>query len=197
PNAVVHGVVTEWLATDPHAEAFDGTRREILRLGFASYVHGIQQIDFNPTARPGDSDYGLLYIAVGDGGLGASSSVPQNRDVPFGKLLRVDPSAPAGAAPEIFAYGMRDPHRFSWDAGGRHRLLLAHIGERHVEAIYDVRKGDNPGWSEREGSMVFDRSAPCEPRPLPADDAKNGYVYPVAQYGHDAPAGYPCDADVG
>jgi hypothetical protein len=218
PKTVVHGVITEWTAADPRANTFTGTRREILRLGFATPVHGMQQIDFNPTARRGDEDYGLLYIAVGDGGLGASTNIPQELSVPYGKILRLDPAGrnsasghygvpssnpfarKAGALGEIFAYGMRDPHRFSWDPSGPRglrRMLLAHIGERSVEAIYDVRKGDNLGWSEREGPYVFDKNDRCALRALPDGDAKNGYVYPVAAYGHNAPPGFACNADVG
>jgi len=191
PRAVVHGVVTEWTADNPRASTFTGTHREILRFGFATCIHGIQQIDCNPTARRGDPDYGLLYVAVGDGGIGVSSDIPQDTTVPFGKILRVDP---ATGKWEVFARGMRDPYRFSWDPGARHRMLLAHIGEHHVESIYDVRKGDNLGWSERDGPLVFDKQDHCAVRVAPGHD---GYDYPVAAYGHDAPAGFSCDVDVG
>jgi len=218
PNAVVEGVITEWTADDPRAATFAGQHRELLRLGFATYIHGIQQIDFNPTARPGNRDFGLLYVAVGDGGIGTSTSVPQDLGVPFGKLLRLDPlgtngangangkygvprinpfSGKTGALGEIFAFGMRDPHRFSWDPAGQHRMLLGHIGERHVEGIYDLRSGDNLGWSEREGPLVFDKNEPCHLYELPSDDAKYAFTYPVAAYDHNPPPGYPCNADVG
>lgn len=215
PRTLVHGVITEWTATDPGADRFTGTHREVLRLGFAGYSHGIQQIDFNPTARPGDEDYALLYVAAGDGGIGVSTDDPQNLAIPQGKLLRIDPSGSSGAngkygipasnpfvgrsgaLGEIFAYGMRDPHRFSWDPGGRHRMFLAHIGEKNIEAIYDVRAGDNLGWSEREGPFVSNRADRCDLYPLPADDAKLGYTYPVAAYDHNPPPGHPCNADVG
>ena len=215
PNTVIHGVITEWTADQPNATTFAGRHRELLRLGFASYIHGIQQIDFNTTAHPGDDDYGLLYIAVGDGGIGVSTIVPQDLGLPYGKILRVDPlgtsgvagrygvprSNPfigkAGALGEIYAYGMRDPHRFSWDPGGQHRMFLGHIGERHVEGIYDVRAGDNLGWSEREGPLVFSKTDPCHLYALPSDNATYRYAYPVAAYDHNPPAGYRCDADVG
>ncbi|MDQ3824464.1 MAG: hypothetical protein M3319_07715 [Actinomycetota bacterium] len=68
-NTPAHGVLTEWKAADPSADTFRGTQREILRIGFFDTIHGIQQIAFNPTSRPGDEDYGLLYMAVGDGGV--------------------------------------------------------------------------------------------------------------------------------
>lgn len=215
PKTIVHGVVSEWTAHNPRANTFAGTRRELLRLGFASYVHGIQQIEFNPTASPRDADYALLYVAIGDGGTGVSSDEPQNLAIPQGKVLRIDPSGansangkygiPAanpfvrrpGALGEIYAYGMRDPHRFSWDPGGRHQMLLAHIGERDIEAIYDVRSGDNLGWSEREGPFAYNKADRCDLYPLPADDATYRYTYPVVAYDHNPPPGYPCGADVG
>jgi glucose/arabinose dehydrogenase len=215
PNAVVHSVLTEWTATNPAATTFSGTRRQLMRLGFASYIHAIQQIDLNPNARPGDPDYGLLYVAVGDGGIGYQTTVPQDLAVPHGKILRIDPRGtnsangaygiPAsnpfagrpGARGEIFALGMRDPHRFSWDRGGSGQMFLGHIGEHDIEGVYDVRAGDNLGWSEREGAFVFDRSNRCTLFELPADDARFGYTYPVAAYDHDPPPGTPCGADVG
>ena len=115
------------------------------------------------------ADYGLLYLAVGDGGQGAGNTDPQNLAIPHGKLLRIDPrgtNAPNGrygipAVEPVRRAGrarsarstrtaIRDPHRFSWDrATGR--LYLGHIGEHAIEAIYEVRAGDNFGWSEREG----------------------------------------------
>ncbi len=204
--------------TTPRADTFKGTRREVLRIGFTGRVHGIQQIDFNPTARPHDKDYGLLYLAVGDGGQGARNGEPQSLAVPHGKILRIDPRGSdsangkygipsrnpfvgtPGALGEIYAYGMRDPHRFSWDSGGRNRMYLGHIGEHAIEAVYEVRAGDNLGWSEREGAFVFDKAAtdPCAKiQPLPADDEKYGYTYPVAAYDHDPPANWNCTSDVG
>ena len=214
-NVLFHGVVNEWTAMDPAAETFSGTHRELLRVGFGGQVHGIQEINFNPTARRGSADYGKLYLAVGDGGQGVNNTDPQNLALPHGKLLRIDPAGTdspngkygipasnpfvgrAGAAGEIYAYGFRDPHRFSWDrATGK--LYLGHIGEHAIEAIYEVRAGDNFGWSEREGAFVFDKTpaTPCDRLfPLPAED--NGYVYPVAAYDHNPAPGWNCTSDVG
>jgi hypothetical protein len=218
PNTLYHGVVTEWTADDPSASTFHGTHREILRIGFAGQLHGIEQIDFNPTAQPGGADYGLLYLAVGDGGQGVRTDDPQNLAMPQGKLLRIDPlgsnsangnyGIPAsnpfvgrpGVISEIYAYGFRDPYRFSWDPGTQHRLFLGHIGEHAIEAVDEVRAGDNFGWSEREGPFVFDKAAsnPCNRlHPLPKDDAKYGYTYPVAAYEHNPPPGWDCTSDIG
>lgn len=210
-----HSVVTEWTARNPDANVFRGTRREVLRLGFASQIHAIQQIDFNPTAEPRDDDYGQLYVAIGDGGIGLTTDQPQTLDNPYGKIWRIDPrgtdgptgsygvprSNPfvgdAGALGETWAIGMRDPHRFSWDPQGQHRMYLGHIGQHQVEAVYEVRPGDNFGWNPREGRFVYDNDDQCNLYPLPADDAQHGYVYPVAAYDHDAPAGWPCTSDSG
>lgn len=213
-----HGIITEWTADDPSAGTFQGSRREILRIGFAGTIHGIQQIDFNPNARPHSPDHGLLHVAVGDGGQGVRNTEPQDLSLPHGKILRIDPRGtnsangkygiPArnpftrtpGALGEIYAYGMRDPHRFSWDTGGSRRMYLGHIGQHAVESVYEVRAGDNLGWSEREGAFVFDKTAadPCDQMlPLPEDDEKYGYTYPVAAYDHDPPADWNCTSDVG
>ncbi|GAA0951042.1 PQQ-dependent sugar dehydrogenase [Nonomuraea longicatena] len=212
-SAAVQSVVTEWTAADPAAPTFAGTRRQVLRLGFGTTIHAIQQIDFNPNAAPGSPDHGLLYIAVGDGGRGTSSTVARQRDQPFGKILRIDPrgtdsangrygipaanpfTGQAGTLGEIYALGLRDPHRFSWDRGGTGRMFLGHIGEHDIEAVYDIRAGDDFGWSEREGAFVFNRSEPCYLYGLPADDARHGYTYPVAAYDHNGPPG--CTGDLG
>jgi glucose/arabinose dehydrogenase len=214
PNAVIHSVVNEWTATNPRANRFEGTRREILRIAFGSFIHAIQQISFNPTARRGDRDRTLLYLAVGDGGLGVRGTDPQNLAIPFGKIIRIDPAGrnsangkygvpasnpfvgTAGALGEIYAYGMRDPHRFSWDPGKDHRMFLGHIGEKDVESVVDVLPGDNFGWSEREGPFVFRKEDPCNLFPLPAVD-NSGFVYPLIAFDHNPPPNFPCTADVG
>ncbi|WP_255375807.1 sorbosone dehydrogenase family protein [Saccharomonospora sp. CUA-673] len=175
----------------------------------------MQQIDFNPTAKPGDEDYGLLYMAVGDGGIALDSDIPLDLSEPGGKLFRIDPlgdngpkgqyGIPAsnpfvgeeGALGEIYALGMRDPHRFAWDPEGGNEMYLGHIGQRALEAVYEVEKGDNYGWPEREGPFRFDPDTQCALFPLPPDDAKYGYEYPVAAYDHDPPYNWPCNSDSG
>ena len=215
PNPILHSIITEWTATDPSADTFSGTHREIMRLGERGQIHAIQQIDFNPYARRGSRDYGMLYVAAGDGGQGATGTQPQEKDNPYGKLLRIDPAGTngtggqfgippdnpfvgqAGATGEIYAMGMRDPHRFSWDPA-TNRLYIGVIGEHRIESVYEVKPGDNYGWSEREGPFVYKRGDPqCGVYPLPADDAKNGYVYPVAAFDHNPPPGSNLCSDSG
>ncbi|MET7718059.1 PQQ-dependent sugar dehydrogenase [Streptomyces sp. NPDC005407] len=208
----IHSVITEWTADNPRANTFSGTRREVMRLGFQDTYHDIQEINFNPNPRPWDKDYGLLYVAVGDGAAGVGGTVPQDLTAPQGKILRIDPlghngpggkwGIPAsnpfagqqGRLGEIFAYGMRDPHRFSWDTGGRHQMFIGHIGEHRIESVYDAKAGDNFGWSNREGPFAYRKAdnPTCGVFPLPADDAKNGYTYPVAAFDHNPPPDKPC-----
>lgn len=202
-GARVHGVITEWTASNPAATTFSGTRREVLRIGFSTFLHGIQQISFNPRAEAGDPDYGLLYIGSGDGDeVPNFSSRPQDLGAPQGKVLRIDPrgtngpggrygipaSNPfvgqAGALGEVYALGFRNPHRFSWDPLDG-RMFLGNIGEKSIDSVYDVRAGDNAGWNEREGAFRFVTSDPTNVYPLPPDDAQNGYDYPVLQIGRN------------
>jgi glucose/arabinose dehydrogenase len=207
------GVLTEWTAKDPSADVFSGERRELMRLGFEGTLHGIQEIGFNPYAHVFDEDYGLLYMAVGDGGVGSKTTVPRDLAWPQGKLLRIDPRGTnsangkygiprqnpftnkAGALGEIYASGLRDPYRFSWDpAGWKHRMFLGHIGEKVVESVYEVTPGADFGWSDREGPFLYKRNDPsCGVFPLPPDDAKFGFSYPVAAFDHNRlPTSRPC-----
>lgn len=200
----MHGVITEWTADNPSANQFSGTRREVLRVGFNVHIHNFQQIDFNPTAKPGDSDYGLLYLAAGDGEENPNfSGVPQELSNPFGKILRIDPlgnnspngqyGIPAsnpfvgtsGALGEIWAYGLRNPHRFSWDMGGSNKMFIGNIGEKNIDSIYPGIAGANYGWDNREGSFLFKKDDPNNVYSLPSNDALFGYTYPVAEYDHD------------
>jgi glucose/arabinose dehydrogenase len=215
-NPSHHGVLTEWTADDPSANTFSGTQREVLRLGFRTFIHGFQEINFNPTAGPGDEDYGPLYVSVGDGGAGVASSDPQNLAKPHGKILRIEPQGTNGAnggygipatnpfvgqpaaLGEIYAYGLRNPHRFSWDPGAQHRMFVGNIGQHNIESIYEVEPGDNFGWTEREGPFVVKEGDPtCSVYPLPEDDEQFGYTYPVAAYDHDPPPDFPRCRDTG
>ncbi|NPD03829.1 hypothetical protein HN031_03905 [Nocardioides sp. zg-1308] len=211
----VQSVVTEWTATDPSADTFAGTSRELFRYRFAGQIHAIQQIDFNPTAEPGDDDYGLLYLAVGDGGYGVETDIPQQLGDPSGKILRIDPAgtdAPngaygipdtnpwvgePGALGEIWAIGMRDPHRFSWDAEGKHDMFVGHIGQRAIEAVYEVDAGDDFGWPDVESRLDYQNDTQCRLDPMTAEQAAKGYDFPVASYAHETPANWSCNADSG
>lgn len=103
-DVTYHNVVTEWHATDPSANTFKGTRRELLREAHvvANLTHPMGAVEFNPTAKPGDADYGLLYTSGSDHGFsnggGPNASNPpqtQRLDSIIGAILRIDPRSPS------------------------------------------------------------------------------------------------------
>ncbi len=207
-DVAVQWVLTEWQTDDPQANAFAGSPRELLRINMVSGVHGMQEVTFNPTAQPGDEDYGLLYQGVGDGGavLHGHAELIQNLSGPWGSMLRIDPQGSNSrngqygipdsnpyaqddneqTLGEVWAYGFRNPHRISWDAGGNHSMLISGIGQKNAEEVNLGVAGANYGWGEREGTFLLDTQGDIDKSyPLPDNDAELGFTYPVAQYDHD------------
>ena len=201
-------VLTEWRADNPLAPIFSGSSRELLRVNMVTGIHGFQELTFNPLAKPGEADYGLLYLGVGDGGAALRGySFLCNPERGWGAVLRIDPAGknsangrygiPAdnpfvdepNARREVWAYGFRNPHRISWDQSGQNakesgKMLITNIGQHSVEEVNQGVAGGNYGWPEREGTFLFDVLANPElVYPLPPNDS--GYVYPVVQYDHD------------
>ena len=142
--------------------------------------HNGGQIAFGPE--------GYLYIVLGDGG---SFSDPQGNaqdlSVLLGKLLRIDvasggaayavsPDNPfsgqASARAEIWAYGLRNPWRFSFDASTG-ELWLADVGETRLEEINLIQRGGNYGWNVMEGSECFGGGSAC---------ASSGIILPLFEY---------------
>lgn len=135
---------------------------------------------------------GFLYIGMGDGG---SANDPQgngqNLSTLLGDLLRIDvdrrdegrnyaipPDNPfvgvLGAREEIWAYGLRNPWRFSFDRSTG-LLYLADVGQSREEEIDVIRRGGNYGWAIMEGSLCHDRDkARCR---------RNDLVPPILTYG--------------
>jgi glucose/arabinose dehydrogenase len=213
-----HDVILEFKAANPAANTFTGTFREIMRIEQPYEDHNTGQLGFNPNAKPGDRDYGMLYIALADGGSNGfpvSHTDPlhngQDLSVPLGKILRIDPFGKNSAngkygipkdnpftndgngktLGEIWAYGLRNPHRFSWDKGGDGKMLIVDTGQAFIEEVNLGIKGANYGWGNREGTWIIDAKNEKVLFPLPQDDAKYGYTYPVAQYSHHIPKDYP------
>ncbi|MCY1060925.1 PQQ-dependent sugar dehydrogenase [Nannocystis sp. SCPEA4] len=130
----------------------------------------------------------LLYISVGDGGGSDDKGMGhpdigngQSRDTLLGKILRIDvdgarpyavpddnPFVGKPGADEIYAYGFRNPYRFSFDQGEGHRLFVGDAGEHRWEEVSIVERGQNMGWNIREGVHCFDRDHPLkEPASCP------------------------------
>jgi hypothetical protein len=225
----LESVLIEWTDTDIRNATFEGTAREILRVGF-DRNHPMADIVFDPLARPGQNDYGNLYVSVGDGAQGEtpgpSHTLPQQLNTLLGKILRITPDinlhpkdtlsqngryripstgsdpnpfvSVAGARGEIFAYGLRNPHRMNWDSESK-TLIVNDIGLHDWEEIDIVTKGANYGYSEREGNeqLFVDRDGKTGSQmnptvPFPGKDLLRvdgieepvAPVYPAAVYSH-------------
>ncbi|MBT2896523.1 MULTISPECIES: sorbosone dehydrogenase family protein [unclassified Streptomyces] len=141
------------------------TRRTVLTQTQPYANHNGGDIKFGPD--------GYLYIAFGDGGSGGDPhGNGQKLDTLLGKLLRIDPSGgepyaipadnpfvdDANAKDEIWSYGLRNPWRFSFDAGTGD-LLIGDVGQSDWEEIdwapADSEGGENYGWSSMEGTHPF------------------------------------------
>jgi glucose/arabinose dehydrogenase len=203
-----HDVVAEWNVDLANPDRIDpSSRREILRIAHPLHDHVGGQLGFNPNAKPGQSEYGLLYIGVGDGGntvfrTGKVDALrtAQNLLSPLGKILRINPlqdgrwqyGVPPGnpfvsdaqVLGAIWAYGLRNPARFSWDTAGDGKMIIADIGQAKIEEIDIGAAGANYGWSLREGSWVVDHNNETRLSSSPLDDVMNGLTEPALQYGH-------------
>jgi glucose/arabinose dehydrogenase len=187
PNAAVQNyknVVAEWKisATDPN-QVDPSSRREIISFGKNAANHNGGTIAFGPDGylylALGDggnaNDVGASHIEPGGNA--------QNLSTPLGKMLRFDPVNPAltsgspdpissngqyripvtnpfqgaGQVPEIYAYGLRNPYRFSFD-GPTGDLIQADVGQNNIEEIDRIVLGGNFGWAVKEGDFLFNRS---------------------------------------
>ena len=182
-DVTYHNVITEWHATNPAANTFEGTRREVLRESHvvANLTHPMGAVEFNPTAKPGDPDYGLLYTSGSDHGFsnggGPNASNPaqtQRLDSIITAILRIDPRSPSVTHGQkgLGDYTIPMANKFAADGDPKtlgeiyaygfrnaHRLswdtdgtmFAADIGMSQIEEINIVHNGGNYGWMKREG----------------------------------------------
>lgn len=170
-------------ATNPNLADIN-SERLVLGLDDPQGNHNAGTIQFGPTD-------GYLYIAIGDGG-GANDvnvgHVPDwylpnaggnGQDIEanlFGNILRIDidhgssyaipadnPFVGKTGLDEIYAYGLRNPYRFSFDMEGSHALIAGDVGQRLYEEIDVIKKGRNYGWNVREGFTCFNAAASLLP----------------------------------
>ncbi|AXJ00487.1 Por secretion system C-terminal sorting domain-containing protein [Cyclonatronum proteinivorum] len=133
---------------------------------------------------------GFLYIASGDGGSGGDpQNNAQNPDNLLGAMLRIDvntddasylipednPFVNGGGMPEIFAWGLRNPWRISFDRESG-VLWTGDVGQNAWEAIHIIENGKNYGWNILEGSNCFPPGSNCDPE---------GLELPVFEYNHN------------
>lgn len=152
--------------------------------------HNGGQISFGPD--------GYLYISLGDGGSGGDPlNAGQDRTMLLGSILRIDvdnqsggkkysipPDNPfvgnsSGFREEIYAYGLRNVWRFSFDK--QNRLWAADVGQNQWEEINLIEKGKNYGWRIMEGNHCYDPPVNCD---------TTGLTMPIWEYGHDQDGGY-------
>lgn len=166
----------------------DGTPKEtkvLLDVADPYPNHNAGQLAFGPD--------GFLYVGFGDGGWRDDpEGNGQNLKALLGKMVRIDVDAGAtkarpygipadnpfvgrkDALPEIWAYGLRNPWRYTFSEKGR--LVVADVGQNAKEEVTYVAKGENAGWKIFEADNCFDRSTSCK---------KDGMRFPITSYGRD------------
>jgi len=132
---------------------------------------------------------GLLYIGTGDGGSGGDpQGNGQKLSTLLGKMLRIDVSTPgtytipsdnpfvgvSGARGEIWAYGFRNPWRFSSDKKTK-RIVIGDVGQDNWEEVDILTKGGNYGWNIMEGNHCYPPGSTCNP---------TGLIPPITEYSH-------------
>jgi len=201
-------VIAEWTVDTNDPNLIDpNSRRELIRIDDPQFNHNGGMMQFGPDGylyvSIGDGgnadDEGPGHGDIGNG---------QDLSTVFGSIIRIDPLDPtsnasgdpvsangnyripsdnpflgdASALDEIFAYGFRNPWRFSFDdATGQ--MVVADVGQNKVEEINIVNKGENYGWNIKEGQFRFIKETGQVSDDLTGLPA--GLVDPVAQYDHD------------
>ena len=174
-------VISEFRAEPTSNQVDPSTERELMTFDQPYPNHNGGQVLFGPD--------GMLYIGTGDGGAaGDPKNSGQRTDTLLGKILRIDvntrdkynvpPDNPfinkPGHRPEIWALGLRNPWRFSFDRE-TNMLYCADVGQNLWEEIHVIEKGGNYGWRFFEGTHPF--------RPEP--DMPKDLIPPIKEYHHD------------
>jgi len=178
-------VIAEYKASDANANVADTNERVILTIAQPFANHNGGMVEFGPD--------GYLYIGMGDGGSqNDPSNRAQNLNDLLGKMLRIDIDRPNGNTPysspadnpffgaiagrdEIYAYGLRNPWRFSF-ARNSGELIAGDVGQNAIEEIDQVVKGGNYGWRVLEGSNCTNND--------PGSCNQSGFIQPLAEYNH-------------
>src|SRR5882724_4686581 len=154
-DVTFHNVITEWHATNPAANVFQGTRREVFREAHvvANLTHPMGTVEFNPTAKPGDADYGLLYTSGSDHGFsnggGPNASNPtqtQRLDSIMTAILRIDPRSPSVTHGQkgLGDYTIPMANKFASDGDPKT------LGEIYA---YGFRNAHRLSWDRADGTM--------------------------------------------
>jgi glucose/arabinose dehydrogenase len=186
-----NNVVAEYTVSedDPNAaDRFSG--RVLSSTPWPQFNHNGHWLGFGPD--------GMLYISTGDGGyandwgIGHNVETGNGQDLttPLGKVLRVNPDTGEAADgnpfadnedadPRIYAYGLRNPWRCSFDQGGENQLFCADVQQNSFEEVNIIEAGGNYGWRRMEASHCFDYLHPDE---HPESCDQEGLILPILEY---------------
>jgi glucose/arabinose dehydrogenase len=182
-------IVSRYSAINNNTQGDPASERVLYAIADPYPNHNGGMLEFGPD--------GYLYNGLGDGG---SANDPENRSQNineyWGKMLRIIPDVSgvntnppytvpadnpyAGATPgldEIYALGLRNPWRWSFDRGGTHQLWVADVGQNAIEEVDIVTRGGNYGWRVYEGNQCTGNDPTlCIP---------GNYIMPIFQYPHE------------
>jgi hypothetical protein len=213
PKFIPHpcqNVLTAWRVQDPadaNTTIIPSSGRDLLRIDKPEFNHNAGSVQFGPD--------GMLYLSVGDGGFGDDQGPGHLRGgnaqslaplVVLGKILRIDPNGSDSAngqygippdnpfvgtrgADEIWAYGLRNPYRISFDPLTG-KLWTADTGQDNVEEVDLIHRGGNYGWRHQEGTFRFHPGSPSSPEDsFVTHGHVSNVIDPFAEYDHTGPDG--------
>ncbi|MBD3404669.1 MAG: glucose sorbosone dehydrogenase [Candidatus Lokiarchaeota archaeon] len=180
-------VIERYTVSEDNVNQADSTSGQVILEVDQPYAnHNGGQIGFGPN--------GFLYIALGDGGSGGDpDGNGQDRTNLLGAILRIDVDTTDegleygipdtnpfvdntdGYKEEIYAYGLRNPWRFSWDSE-TDEMWTADVGQGEVEEIDIIESGNNYGWNVMEGDQCYEPDTGCDSTDL---------TMPIWTYQHD------------
>jgi hypothetical protein len=170
-------VIARFVRSASNADRADASSRNVLAtIPHPAYQnHNGGMLQFDPIAA--QSGQAMLYFGTGDGGGGGDpNNNAQNQSSLLGKLLRMDVNA-ATPTPQIYAYGLRNPWRFSFDRLNGD-LRIGDVGQSSWEELDLIKHGTAPGvnfgWRKYEGTHLYHSQTINESR----------LTWPFAQYSH-------------
>jgi glucose/arabinose dehydrogenase len=163
--------VVEYRSDKRFDHVLTSTSRELLFVAQPYPNHNGGQLQFGPD--------GQLYIGMGDGGSGGDpGNRAQSLSTMLGKLLRINVNQ-QGAKAQVYAYGLRNPWRFSFDRSTKD-LYIGDVGQNAWEEIDYLKRGTKPltnfGWHVYEGNASYESDQ--EP------NTAGKLVFPIAVYAH-------------
>lgn len=195
-------IVSEFTVSSDDPNTADRKSERILSsTPWPQFNHNGHWIGFGPD--------GMLYVSMGDGGyandwgIGHNVTEGNGQDLttPLGKMLRIDSATGAAPAdnpfvdnedadPRIFAYGLRNPWRCSFDVGGDKNLYCADVQQNSFEEVNLITAGGNYGWRRMEADKCFNY---LEPDNHPAQCDKEGLIEPIMTYNNCTAKPDGCD----